>query len=86
MLGISGWSGVVDLNSSRLSIFSLVAVGISGMMSLILPAGMHLFDALFMIFLKTFSDLWMLVGSGRLEKSSSVSDWNLFQSAFLKLT
>jgi len=46
---------------------------------------MEVLEALFTIFLKTFSPAYILVGSVVLEKSASESCVNLVQLAFLKL-
>ena len=81
----SGDNGSVRLSSLRWSIFFAVAVGTSGYTSGILPLGMEVLEALFTIFLKTFSPAYILVGSVVLEKSASESCVNLVQLAFLKL-
>ena len=61
------------------------SVGISGIMFLILPFGMHVLGVLFRIFLNRFSALWTSVGDRRSLNLFSVSVLNLAQFAFLKL-
>ena len=64
----------------------MAEVGISGIVSLILPAGMDALAALLIMRLKVFSASKMFVGAGSFENFSSVMDVNFSQSAFLKFT
>ena len=95
-LAISGEFGSFDLNSSLVLILLAVAVGISGIMSLILPPGIVLLAALLITFLRAFSAWCILmigspvvgsvdVGSGSFRTSCSVILVNFSQSALLKL-
>ena len=82
---MSSESGCASQSLSRSLISSAVAVGISGIMFLILPARIFVLAALLIIFLKVFSALKMFVGGGRVLNCSSVSMLNCVQSALLKL-
>ena len=80
------WSvGFVCLKLSLSFIFVAAIDGTSGKMDFSLPAGMERLATLLMIFLNAFSPLWTELGAVNFENSTSVSVWNWFQSAFLKL-
>ena len=78
--------GFSFLKVSLSFILLTVVVGISGYMSFILPVGMLWLAAWFMIFLKVFSAVLILVDGSRPANFPSVSSLKRSQLAFLKFT
>ena len=83
--GILAELGFVSRRLSLIFILFAASVGTSGRMVLMRPAGMAVFEILFMIFLNVFSPLYTSGGGGSFANSASVSIWYFSQSALRKL-